>query len=234
MLSCTVGVSYSEDCLNKDLRNFVENYIKDVDRRLVLSETSDIVPVTPFYALYFFDKNYISHLTVWASAYYPSVWMLDDDTIKHPNYCFELHVPALSNGGDTLKRYLIIMDYEEGRDLYAGCNINRDLYVKLHSMEPFMIYDGPIYARTYKYSIEKGRAHFEQCDTLIADSLREDFVEYERFQQQSAKDGYEKSVEEYESYKAGTKYDKEKLTELQQEMEWRKKQMEKTGIFLLR
>lgn len=225
--SCSTKTSNcSNDALNEQLLNFVSEYINEVDFQI------DSIAATPYYSMFFFNRNSQNYLTIWASHYYPTTRGVFNDTLKYKNYLFAIELNRL-NSNEKFKRYLTIYDYEKNFELFDTSNIDFSLKSNLRKAIPQIIYDGSYYARTYMYSKMNGKYKFVLCNKLFAEPLDSNFINYERLQQYQALKKFSKLVEEYENFKAENNTDSLTLSELEHEVIIAKWYMNKIGNSLL-
>lgn len=212
--------------VNEQLYSFVSEYINDVDFQI------DSIASTPYYSLFFFNKNNENFLTIWASHYYPTSRGLFDDTLKYKSYQYVIELKR-SDSGEKYNRYLTIYDYGRSYDLFDTTIINFSLKSNLRKAIPQMIYDGPYYARTYIYSKENGKYKFELCNKLFAEPLDSNFINYERHQQYQALKKFSRLVEEYNDIKFDNQTDSLTLSQLEYEVNIARWYMNKIGNSLL-
>jgi hypothetical protein len=201
-----------EDGLNKELKEFVNDYANEVDQTLVTfgdDNQADTVVVNPYYSIFFFNRNNKSFLTIWVSSHYPTIRGLFNDTIKFKNYQFSIEIDR-NNSKAKQKRYLTIIDFNKKYDLYDTCQMDYSLKEQLQDIEPEVIYDGSRYARTYEFSKIEGKYQFKLCDFLYAEPLDSNFIAYERHQQKVALRKFYSLIDEFDLYKE--EYPKDTLT----------------------
>ncbi len=234
-ISCNKGKEiYKNTELNNDFKEFVEKYINEVDSRIIEEEDSciDTIAVTPFYSLFFFNKNKRSFLTIWASPYYPTCHGVFLDTLKYRNYQYSLEIET-KYSNTRFQRYLTVYDYNRNYEFFDTCINNYTLKKKLESLDINLIYDGPYYTRTYEYFKINGHYQFELCNVLFVEPLGSDFIEYERVQQKDALNKFVKAVQEYDNYRDSNPEDTITLNNLKYDAKISKEYLRMTGYSLL-
>jgi hypothetical protein len=225
--SCSTKTSNCNiNALNEELLNFVSEYINEVDFQI------DSIAATPYYSLFFYNKNSQNYLTIWASHYYPTTRGVFNDTLKYKSYLYAIALNRL-NSEENIKRYLTIFDYGKGHGLFDTTYVDLSLKSDLRNVNPQMRYDGPYYARTYMFSKKNGKYKFVLCNKLFAEPLDSNFINYERLQQYQALKKFSKLVVEYENFKAENNTDSLTLSELEHEVIIAKWYMNKIGNSLL-